>query len=222
MKAIGKDFDVDTHFNPPYNPWDQRMCMVPDGDMFDVLKDGRASMATGHIDRFVEDGIVMQDGTKVEADIIVTATGLELNFGTNHPVSIDGVPQDPADKFTYRGVMVSDIPNLIAVFGYTNASWTLRADLMSRYFIRLMGYMKERGLTRVVPVAPDGMDRRPILDFQAGYLQRVMHKMPSQGDRMPWQNIQDYRHDCQILIEDPVEDDALSFTSATQLTEAAE
>ncbi|MGB3455213.1 MAG: NAD(P)/FAD-dependent oxidoreductase [Litorimonas sp.] len=225
VKALGQDFDVDTHFNPPYNPWDQRLCMVPDGDMFNALKAGRASMVTGHIDRFVEDGLLMQDGAHVEADLIVTATGLELNFGTNHPISIDGAVQDPADKFTYRGVMVSDIPNLIAVFGYTNASWTLRADLMSRYFIRLMKHMEERGQTRVVPVAPEGMERRPILDFQAGYLQRVLHKMPSQGDRMPWKNIQDYRHDCQILIEDPVDDPALQFTTAPAATpqlEAAE
>ncbi len=221
QKALGKDYPVDTHFNPPYNPWDQRLCMVPDGDMFDAIRQGRASVVTGHIDRFVSDGLVMQDGTKVGADMIVTATGLTLNFGSNYPVSIDGDVKDPADGFTYRGVMVSGIPNMIAVFGYTNASWTLRADLMSRYFIRLIKHMQARGLTRVEPVAPDGMARRPILDFQAGYLQRMIHKLPSQGDRMPWLNIQDYRHDRKILIDDPVADEALRFSRSEAASHAA-
>ncbi len=214
IKALGKDYPVDTDFNPPYNPWDQRLCMVPDGDLFEAINAGTASIVTGHIDRFTESGIRMQDGKEVEADVIVTATGLLLNYGTNHALSIDGKAKDPADSFIYRGVMASGIPNMIAVFGYTNASWTLRADLMSRYFIRLMKYMQERGLTRVEPVAPDGMERRPILDFQAGYLQRVIHQLPSQGDRMPWLNIQDYRHDKKILIEDSVEDEALHFSRA--------
>lgn len=224
-KALGEDYPVDVHFNPPYNPWDQRLCMVPDGDMFDAIKDGRASMVTGHIERFVENGIKMQDGTLVEADLIVTATGLELNFGTNHAISIDGVDRPPHEGFTYKGVMVSGLPNMMAVFGYTNASWTLRADLMTRYLIRLMSHMKERGLTRVVPVAPEGMKRRPILDFQAGYLQRSIHNMPAQGDASPWLNVQDYRHDCEELIEKPLEDDALQFSkvkTTPSMAEAAE
>ncbi|WP_298914136.1 NAD(P)/FAD-dependent oxidoreductase [uncultured Algimonas sp.] len=212
LKAVGADYPVDVHFNPPYNPWDQRLCMVPDGDMFAALKARRASIATGRIERFTTDGILMQDGTSVEADLIVTATGLELNFGTNYPIAIDGAPRDPSEGFTYKGVMVSGLPNMMAVFGYTNASWTLRADLMTRYMIRLMRHLQKTGMTRVVPVAPEGMERRPILDFQAGYLQRAIHTMPAQGDRMPWLNVQDYRHDCQVLIEDPLADEALRFS----------
>ena len=224
-KALGENYPVNVHFNPPYNPWDQRLCMVPDGDMFAALKQGRASIVTGHIDRFVKDGIKMQDGSHVPADLIVTATGLELNYGTNHAVSIDGMTRAPEEGFTYKGVMVSGLPNMMAVFGYTNASWTLRADLMTRYLIRLMSHMKEKGLTRVVPVAPEGMTRRPILDFQAGYLQRSIHNMPAQGDGSPWLNVQDYRHDCEELIEKPLEDDALHFSThskKTKLAEAAE
>jgi cation diffusion facilitator CzcD-associated flavoprotein CzcO len=224
-KALGQDFPVDIHFNPPYNPWDQRLCMVPDGDMFQAINKGQASIVTGHIDRFVETGIKIKNGDVVEADLIVTATGLELNFGTNYPVSIDGVQREPSDGFIYKGVMVSGLPNMMSVFGYTNASWTLRADLMTRYLIRLMKHMKTNGLTRVVPVAPDGMARRPILDFQAGYLQRSIHNMPSQGDRAPWLNVQDYRHDTQELIEAPLADEALQFSTVSEngmVTEAAE
>jgi len=225
IKALGEDYPVDTHFNPPYNPWDQRLCMIPDGDMFEAIKRGDASIVTGHIDRFVEDGIRMQDGTHVDADVIVTATGLALNYASNYPTRVDGVVQAPKDSFIFKGVMMSGVPNIVAIFGYTNASWTLRADLMSRYVVRLIKHMKENGLTRVVPVAPDGMEKRPILDFQAGYLKRVLHQMPNQGDRMPWLNIQNYKHDCKILIDEPLEDEALHFSAAsahTQLSEAAE
>jgi len=225
LKALGKDYPVDTHFNPPYNPWDQRMCMIPDGDMFTSINLGKASIETGQIDRFVSDGILMKDGTHVPADLIVTATGLALNYATNYPVKLDGVTQAPNDSFTYKGVMMSGIPNIVAVFGYTNASWTLRADLMTRYVIRLIKHMQDKGLTRVVPIAPEGMERRPIMDFQAGYLTRVLDEMPCQGDRMPWLNVQNYKHDQTILIEQPLEDDALHFSrvdTPTSVAEAAE
>lgn len=225
LKALGKDYPVDTHFNPPYNPWDQRMCVVPDGDMFTSINKGKASIVTGHIDRFNADGVQMKDGTQVNADIIITATGLAMNYATNYPIKIDGEVQAPSNSFTYKGVMMSGIPNIVAVFGYTNASWTLRADLMSRYVIRLIKHMQAKGLTRVVPVAPEGMERRPIINFQAGYLTRVLHEMPSQGDRMPWLNVQNYKHDQKILIADSLDDDALHFSRAhvdTSVAEAAE
>lgn len=226
VKSLGKDYPVDVHFNPPYDPWDQRLCVVPDGDMFEALKAGSASIVTGTIDRFTEDGILMEDGQSVDADLIVTATGLEMNFGRSYPISIDDVIYDQSQHFTFKGVMTSGLPNMVAVSGYTNASWTLRADLMGRYFIRLMRYMRGRGLTRVMAVAPEGMPRRPITDFQAGYFQRIMHTMPSQGDEMPWLSVQDYRHDLKHLIDDPLEDDALHFSSVSsdegRLPEAAE
>lgn len=226
IKALGKDYPVDVHFNPPYEPWDQRLCVVPEGDMFRAINRGEASIVTGQIDRFVDAGILMQDGTLVEADIIVTATGLEMNFGRNYPIAIDGNVYDQSEHFLFKGAMTSDLPNMIAVTGYTNASWTLRADLLGRYLIRLMKYMRERGFTRVMPVAPEGMVRHPVSDFQSGYFRRVIDTLPRQGDRMPWLNVQNYKHDVKHLIEAPIEDDALHFsqvdTKAEPLPEAAE
>jgi len=221
INALGEDYPVDTHFNPPYNPWDQRMCMIPDGDLFTSINLGKASIVTGQIDRFNAGGILMQDGTQVDADVIVTATGLSLNYATNYPIKIDSEVQAQNNSFTYKGVMMSGVPNIVAVFGYTNASWTLRADLMSRYVIRLIKHMKATGMTRVVPIAPDDMERRPILDFQAGYLKRVLHEMPSQGDRMPWLNIQNYKHDQKVLIDAPLVDEALRFSRADANTPTA-
>lgn len=226
IKALGPDYPVDVHFNPPYDPWDQRLCVVPDGDMFKAIKRGDASIVTGKIDRFVETGILMQDGTLVDADILVTATGLDMNFGRSYPISIDGQDYDQSEHFIFKGAMTSGLPNMIAVTGYTNASWTLRADLLGRYLIRLMKHMREHGFTRVVPVAPDGMTRHPISDFQAGYFQRAIDTMPRQGDAMPWLSVQDYKHDVKHLIDLPIEDDALHFSAVDvkteSITEAAE
>ena len=224
-KALGRDYPVETHFNPPYNPWDQRVCMIPDGDMFNAIKSGRASMVTGHIERFEAGGIRMKSGEMVEADIIVTATGLEIKFNGGAEISVDGEPVSIADSVGYKGLMFSGIPNLVSVFGYTNASWTLRADLMSRYAVRMLRYMQDKGLTRVVPIAPDGMSRERWLDFDAGYLARATDMMPKQGDRMPWRNIQNYEHDKKILIEDPVAGEGLEFSTAqigTSMAEATE
>ena len=225
LKQLGKDYPVDTHFNPPYDPWTQRLCMVPDNDMFEAIAEGRASMVTGHVERFEADGIRMQDGTLVEADIIVTATGLEVQFGGDAPLSVDGREIRMADTFGFKGLMFSGVPNLVSVFGYTNASWTLRADLMSRYAIRLMRFMHDQELTRVVPVAPDGMEARRWIDgFEAGYLMRVMDQLPKQGDRSPWLNIQDYDHDTRELLNEPLECEGLVFSRAETrpLAEAAE
>ena len=224
LKALGKAYPVDVHFNPPYDPWDQRVCMVPDGDMFEAIASGRASMVTGHIERFEADGIRMKDGSLVEADIIVTATGLEIKFNGDADIRVDGVPTPPSESVGYKGLMFSGIPNMVSVFGYTNASWTLRADLMSRYCLRLLKYMDAEGYSRVVPVAPADMERRRWLDFDAGYLARAVDQMPKQGDRMPWLNIQNYKHDQKILIEDPVDGEGLAFSKADveQFAEAAE
>ncbi|MGB6229238.1 MAG: NAD(P)/FAD-dependent oxidoreductase [Litorimonas sp.] len=219
VKALGPDFPVDVHFNPPYNPWDQRLCAVPDGDLFEALKDGRASIVTGHIERFLEDGLLMEDGTHVAADVIVTATGLSVNVGTNYPVSIDGYVQAYSEKYTYRGVMTTDVPNRVDVFGYTNASWTLRADLTSRWCVRLIRHMKTHGYSRAMPIPPQDGVRHPASDFQAGYFQRVMHLMPSQGSRLPWRNVQNYKHDLRTLIKGPIEDEGLAFSSISPVVE---
>ncbi len=225
VKALGRDYPVDVHFNPPYNPWDQRLCAVPDGDFFDAISSGKASMVTGHIERFEADGIRMKDGSFVEADIIITATGLEIKFGGGADIHVDGERIEIGDTVGYKGLMFSGVPNLVSVFGYTNASWTLRADLMSRYAVRMLRYMSDNRLTRAVPIAPDGMARERWLDFDAGYLARAEDQMPKQGDRMPWRNIQNYKHDQRILIEDPVPGEGLHFSAASapaKLAEAAE
>ena len=225
VKALGKDYPVDVHFNPPYGVWDQRVCMVPDGDMFEAIKGGRASMVTGHIERFERDGIRMTDGSLVEADIIVTATGLEIKFNGGAELSVDGRPTPPSGTIGYKGCMFSGVPNMVSVFGYTNASWTLRADLMSRWTIRLVRFMREESYTRVVPVAPDGMQTQSWLaGFDSGYLQRAADKMPKQGDRMPWLNVQNYKHDRHHFLDEPVAGEGLEFSSAepTVIREAAE
>ncbi|MEG9861737.1 MAG: NAD(P)/FAD-dependent oxidoreductase [Parvularculales bacterium] len=222
QKALGPDYPVDKHFTPDYNPWDQRVCAIPDGDLFAAIRKGRASVVTDHIDTFTEHGIRLKSGEELPADVIITATGLNVVFSGGLDFIIDGRPIRASDSFGYKGVMFSDIPNMITVFGYTNASWTLRADLVSRYAVRLIGHMKKRGLTRAVPVAPEGMPRNPWIDFQAGYLQRVMDQLPSQGDKHPWLNLQDYKRDQSILLEDPVDDGALEFSGPTPVAIAAE
>ncbi|WP_409432178.1 flavin-containing monooxygenase [Litorimonas sp. RW-G-Af-16] len=221
LKALGKDYPVDTHFNPSYNPWDQRVCMIPDADLFEAIKDGRASVVTDHIERFTDAGISLVSGTKLDADIIVTATGLNVVFVGDINASVDGEAIDIANTFGYKGMMFSDVPNFISVFGYTNASWTLRADLISRFMVRLLSHMKQTGAARVTPIAPVDMEQRPWVDFQAGYLMRVMDKLPKQGDRMPWLNVQDYKHDQVSFMQDPIDDGALVFESA-KVSEAAE
>ena len=221
-KSLGKDYPVDTHFNPSYNPWDQRVCLIPDEDMFIAIREGRASVETDHIERFTADGILLKSGQELKADIIVTATGLNVVFNGQSEVSIDGRVVDISDSFGYKGIMYSDVPNLVSVFGYTNASWTLRADLISQFTVRVVSHMKANGFSRAMPVAPDDMPRRPYLDFQAGYLQRVFHELPSQGDRHPWQNLQNYKVDQKLMLEDPIDDGALVFSKVEVQHMAAE
>ena len=221
-KSLGKDYPVDKHFNPDYEPWDQRVCMIPDEDMFIAIREGRASVATDHIERFTESGILLTSGEELSADIIVTATGLNVVFNGQSDLFIDGHPIQVSDSYGYKGIMYSDVPNLVSVFGYTNASWTLRADLISQFAVRVLSHMKEKGYSRAMPVAPEGMPRRPYLDFQAGYLMRVFDELPSQGDRHPWQNLQNYKMDQKLMLEDPIDDGALVFSKAIAQQMAAE
>lgn len=195
-KALGPEFDVETHFTPSYNPWDQRLCLVPNDDLFEAIKSGKASVQTGAIERFTESGVQLESGELLPADIIVTATGLRLLAVGGIELSVDGKPVDLADSWSYRGVMYSGVPNFAATFGYINASWTLRADLIASYVCSLINQMDATGTTRVVPQlteADQAMSARPWIDhFSAGYMQRDMQLFPKQGDRWPWTNPQDY------------------------------
>ena len=222
LKALGKDYPVDKDFSPDYAPWDQRVCIIPDEDLFMAIKEGRASIATDHIERFTPDGILLTSGEELTADIIVTATGLNVVFNGQSDISIDGQAVDVSETFGYKGIMYSGVPNLLSVFGYTNASWTLRADLISQFAVRVVSHMKSGGYSRAVPIAPQGMERRPYLDFKAGYLKRVFDQLPSQGDRHPWQNLQNYKLDQKLMLEDPIDDGALVFSKLDELGEAAE
>jgi monooxygenase len=213
--SLGDDYDVETHFTPTYNPWDQRMCLVPDGDLFDVIKSGKATVVTDHIDRFTATGIALKSGVTLEADIIVTATGLELQLLGGTTFSMDGAPIDFASTYTYKGMMYSGIPNLIQTFGYVNASWTLRADLNAEYACRLINHMDVTGTRQCTPTlrAEDqGMRQRPwIDDFTAGYMTRAMHLFPKQGDHEPWENTQDYKRDKKLIRRAALEDGVLIF-----------
>ena len=221
-KSLGEDYPVDKHFNPSYNPWDQRVCMIPDEDMFIAIREGRASVETDHIDRFTKDGILLTSGKELKADVIISATGLNVVFNGEADISIDAQPVNVSESFGYKGIMYSGVPNLVSVFGYTNASWTLRADLISQFAVRVISHMKKGDYTRVVPTAPKGMMRRPYLDFQAGYLQRVFDQLPSQGDRHPWQNLQNYKLDRKLMLEDPINDGALVFSKVASQRMAVE
>jgi monooxygenase len=193
-KALGNSSLGD--FTPGYNPWEQRLCVVPDGDLFEALRGGAARMVTGRIERITAGGVRLTDGRHLATDILVSATGLELQLMGGIDIRVDGAPFDFPASWSYRGIMCSGLPNLVAVFGYVNASWTLRADLVSRWCCRLLNHMRDGGYASVTPelqpVDRDMTARPWIEDFSAGYLQRVMHRLPRQGDRPPWTNCQDY------------------------------
>ncbi|PCD03449.1 FAD-containing monooxygenase EthA [Sphingomonas spermidinifaciens] len=208
---LGPDYDVATHFTPRYDPWDQRLCLVPDGDLFEAIKAGRAEVVTGTIDRFEAEGIVMEDGTRVPADIIVTATGLELKLMDDMPVRIDGRPVDFARTLNYKGMMFSDVPNLAYTFGYTNASWTLKADLTAAYVCRLLNAMRARGMRSATPRVGEGeAGDEAFLDFTSTYVQRAIDRFPKQGKRAPWRLHQNYLKDLMALRFGRV-DDAIEF-----------
>ncbi|MFP6809171.1 MAG: NAD(P)/FAD-dependent oxidoreductase [Pseudomonadales bacterium] len=213
------DFDVDTHFTPSYNPWDQRLCLIPDNDLYEVLKDGTATVVTKNIDTFTANGIKLTDGEELEADIIVTATGLCLSVVAGIKINVDGKDINFADTVSYKGMMYSDVPNMIQTFGYINASWTLRADIIAEYVCRLINRMDELGMRQCTPRLRDedrDMDLMPwITDFSSGYMQRSMHLLPKQGDNGPWKNSQNYALDKKLIRNAPLEDGALHIDNAT-------
>jgi cation diffusion facilitator CzcD-associated flavoprotein CzcO len=212
-RRLPEGFPVATHFNPRYNPWDQRLCAVPDGDLFKAISDGRASVVTDTIKTFTERGIELASGMELEADIIVTATGLNLLAFGGIELSVDGEVVQLAQTMAYKAMMLSDVPNFAFAIGYTNSSWTLKVDLVCEHLGRLLGYMEEHGYDTCVPRNDDPtIVTRPLLDFGAGYVQRSVHEFPRQGSRAPWTLAMSYAQDVKNLRNGPVEDPALRFS----------
>ncbi len=211
-QALGPAHDVDTHFTPTYNPWDQRVCFVPDGDLFEAIKAGRAEVVTDHIDTFTPAGLRLKSGRELAADVVVSATGLTLNLLGDVAFHVDGRPVDFAKTLGYKGMMFSGVPNLIYTFGYTNASWTLKADLTAGYASRLFAYMHKHGYASATPVGGPGIETRPFLDFSSGYVQRAVDMMPRQGAKAPWRLYQNYLLDLLTLRYRRIADGTLKFT----------
>ncbi|MEM7272525.1 MAG: NAD(P)/FAD-dependent oxidoreductase [Actinomycetota bacterium] len=215
---LGQDYDVDPHFTPRYRPWRQRIAFIPDGDLFQSIAKGDASVVTDEIERFTETGIALASGEVLEADIIVTATGFNLSVLGDIEFTIDGRPLDFAQTVGYRGAMFTGIPNMAWVFGYFRASWTLRADMIADFVCRLLNRMDETGSTKVVAQLRDEDHDMPLLpwvdpeNFNPGYLMRSVHLMPRQGDRQPWLHTQDYWRDKDELPAADLDDGALIFT----------
>ncbi|HEY3829634.1 MAG TPA: NAD(P)/FAD-dependent oxidoreductase [Solirubrobacteraceae bacterium] len=207
VRSLPEGYDVDTHFNPPYNPWDQRLCLVPDGDFFRAIRAGSATVVTDQIETFTETGIELQSGAALEADIIITATGLDLLPLGGLAFSVDETPIDLHETVTYKGMMLSGVPNFVYAIGYTNASWTLKVDLVCEHFCRLLTLMDRRGYASGVPDAPPpGSPARPILDFGAGYVKRAIDRFPQQGATAPWELNMDYVRDRKVLLDGPIGD----------------
>ncbi|MSW83388.1 MAG: NAD(P)-binding protein [Actinobacteria bacterium] len=208
-------WDLEPDFVPRYEPWDQRLCLVPDGDLFRTLRDGRASVVTGEIDEFTATGIRLRSGEELPADLIVTATGLELLLLGGAEVEVDGELVDFPQTLAYKGMMFSDVPNLAAAIGYTNASWTLKADLVSAYVCRLLNHMADHGYTRCVPRNDDpAMPTEPFLALTAGYVTRAADSFPRQGEEDPWRLNQNYLRDVTVLRWGPIEDGVIEFGRA--------
>ena len=204
-------YAVETHFSPRYNPWDQRLCLVPDGDLFAAIREGKASVATGEIERFTPEGLRLTSGETVKADAIVTATGLVVKLLGGVALEVDGAPVNVAERFNYKGMMLSDVPNLILFFGYTNASWTLKCDLTARYACRLIRHMDRHGYTVCVPRMREATERLPMLDFSSGYVERAAASLPAQGPKAPWRVHQNYLKDVAIMRFGSVTDGVMEF-----------
>jgi cation diffusion facilitator CzcD-associated flavoprotein CzcO len=217
-EQLGPDYDIEKDFTPTYNPWDQRLCLAPNGDFFQAMRDGRASVVTDTIDTFDETGIVLSSGEHLDADVIVTATGLQLVTLGEVQFEVDGKPVDFAQTWTYKGVAYSGVPNLASSFGYINASWTLRSDLTCEYVCRLLNHMAKTGTTQCTPRLRDvdqNMPESPWIDsFSAGYMRRVMHLFPRQGNHAPWINPQNFARDKKMFRRAPLDDGAMQFTKA--------
>ena len=231
-KSMGEDYDL-APFTPPYNPWDQRLCLVPDDDLFQAMKNGKAEVVTGHIKAFEKGGVRLKDDRFLPADIVVTATGLKLAVAGKIALSKEGQPIDLAQHFYYKGCMFSNVPNLAVVFGYLNASWTLRADINSDFICRVLNETRKQGVDVAEPIltpqAEAAIEEDDIFDFSSGYIQRSKHIMPRNAVAYPWRLNQEYVLDRKRMKQDPVDDGLLEFRRhganakfADQQLEAAE
>jgi monooxygenase len=212
--ALGPDYPVERDFTPAYNPWDQRVCLVPDGDLFDAIKARRASVVTDEIATFTETGLQLRSGAALEADLVVTATGLNLQVLSDLQITVDGARIDLAETMAYKGMMFSGVPNLALSMGYTNASWTLKCDLTCGYVTRLLNHMAKRGYTQCCPRVLDAnLPKEPMLDFSSGYVQRSIGKFPKQSTKAPWRLYQNYILDIFTLGYGAIEDGVMEFSS---------
>jgi len=213
-KHLGTDFDVETHFTPRYRPWEQRMCLIPDADMFEAIKSGRASVVTDHIETFTEKGVALKSGKELEADIIITATGLMMQAFGGMELAVDGQHVDPGQVLAYKGVMMSGVPNFVSVFGYINASWTLKADLICNYVCRLVNFMDRKGVRQVTPKPGSEHAVAPFVEnFTPGYIQRALSSWPKQGEKKPWRVYQNYFRDTVSLKWARIDDEGLEFSN---------
>ena len=212
-RQVGDNFDM-KHFSPSYNPWDERLCAVPNGDLFKAIRHGKASVVTDHIDTFTEKGILLKSGQELEADIIITATGLDLQLLGGMELEMDGKPLQMSQTMNYKGVMFKDIPNFAMVFGYTNASWTLKADITLEYLCRLLKTMDKKGMHQATPRLSDSsVHEVPFLDMQSGYVKRALPKLPRQGNKAPWKLHQNYALDLAMLRYGEVDDGVMTFSN---------
>jgi cation diffusion facilitator CzcD-associated flavoprotein CzcO len=210
-EQLGPMYDVEKHFAPHYKPWDQRLCVVPDNDLFIAIREGRASVVTDHIETFTENGIRTKSGQELPADIVVSATGLKILFLGSIQLVVDGKPVQPSDTMNYKGAMFSDVPNLACAFGYTNASWTLKADLTADFVCRLLKRMDEKGAVQVTPRVDASVHEEPFLDLTSGYVQRGLSQLPKMGDKQPWKLYQNYLLDVLMLRHGTLDDGALEL-----------
>jgi monooxygenase len=210
-RQLGPGYDVDTHFTPDYKPWDQRVCVVPDGDLFKAIRSGRASVVTDHVERFTEDGLLLRSGQVLAADIVVLATGLKIRIMGGIAISVDGKPFHANEAMSYKGMMLSGLPNCVMTFGYTNASWTLKADLTAEYVCRLLRHMERKRAVIAVVQREAGVEPRPFLGFTSGYVQRAARELPQQGARRPWQVYQNYLQDMLTIRYGRIADGVIHF-----------
>ena len=212
IAQLPEDYDVDTHFRPTYNPWDQRLCLVPDGDLFRAVSRGDASIVTDRIDSFTPKGLLLTSGEELPADIVVTATGLNLKAFGGAVLTIDGAPVHLPETMAYKGMLISGVPNFVFTVGYTNASWTLKADLVAQYVVRLLQHLDRTGNRVFVARRQPDVEEQPFMDFAAGYVLRSLHQFPKQGNRAPWRLRQNYLRDVVTIRHGRVTDDAMHFS----------
>ncbi len=216
--ALGPDYDIERHFTPRYNPWDERLCLAPDNDLFKAIKAGAVSMVTDRIERFVEAGILLESGELLPADVIVTATGLKMKLMHGVEIVVDGEKVELGDTLSYKGIMYSNIPNLASAFGYTNASWTLKAELICEYVCRLLNYMARRGYRQCRPRLDESeAETDPFIDFSSGYVKRALAGLPKQGKRRPWKIYQNYLKDLLMMRYGRLNDGVMEFRKANPL-----